>query len=140
MSHLDAVKNIYDDWSNGHFATGTELYDESMVLILPAEIPDSGVYTGSEAVRDYMRGFLEAWTELTMHGSGFRENGDTVVARVTQRGTGRRSGVETELEYHHLWSFRGGRVIRLELIVDEKQALEAAGISPGDQGEVRHPD
>jgi ketosteroid isomerase-like protein len=49
---------------------------------------------------------------------------------VRQRGVGAGSGVSTEMHYFQLWTFRGGKVIRLEVIADEAEALEAVGL-PG---------
>jgi ketosteroid isomerase-like protein len=52
-----------------------------------------------------------------------------VLVSVRQRGVGTTSGVETELRYFQLWSFRGGKVIRMESTRDRAEALEAAGLS-----------
>jgi ketosteroid isomerase-like protein len=55
--------------------------------------------------------------------------GDSVVVAMLQRGVGGGSGVETELRYFHVWSFRGGKAIRLETFRERAEALEAVGIS-----------
>ncbi len=34
-----------------------------------------------------------------------------------------------DISYFHLWTFRGGNVIRLEVILREEDALEAVGLS-----------
>jgi hypothetical protein len=52
-----------------------------------------------------------------------------VFVKVRQSGIGRGSGVPVETAYFQLWTFRGSRVIRLESILSEKQALEAVGLS-----------
>ena len=48
---------------------------------------------------------------------------------VFQRGAGKESAAPGEFRYFHLWSFRGRRVIRLEVIRSRDAALEAAGLS-----------
>jgi ketosteroid isomerase-like protein len=53
----------------------------------------------------------------------------TIIAAVRQHATGRGSGAETDLRYYQLWSFRGGKVIRLENFRGHADALEAAGLS-----------
>jgi ketosteroid isomerase-like protein len=76
-----------------------------------------------------MRSFLEPWEALTIEGNQFRGTGDSVLVAVVQRGVGRLSGAKAELAYYQLWTLRGGKVIRIEVILDEKGALEAAGLS-----------
>jgi hypothetical protein len=51
-----------------------------------------------------------------------------VVAAICQRGVGEESGAATELRYFQVWSFRGGKVIRLEGFRERAEALEAAGL------------
>lgn len=53
--------------------------------------------------------------------------GDSVLAGVRQRGVGTTSGVSTEMRYFTLWSFRGGKVIRLESFRERAEARRRAG-------------
>jgi ketosteroid isomerase-like protein len=74
--------------------------------------------------------FLEVWERVTVEASELIEAGDSVVVKVIQRAVGKGSGVEpAEMEYFHVWTFRGGKVIRLDVIRSREAALEAAGIS-----------
>src|SRR4051812_46719544 len=129
QEHLEVVKRIYSDWAQGRFASGTELYDEHLVLVLRPEFMDGGAYTGTERVERYMRDFLEGWETVTIEGTEFTAAGDSVLVRVMQSGTGLSSGIPTHQRYFQLWTFRGGRVIRIESISEEKEALEAAGLA-----------
>jgi ketosteroid isomerase-like protein len=54
--------------------------------------------------------------------------GDTVLASVVQRAKGRVSGIEGEIPYFMLFTFRGGKILRVESIRDEREALEAVGL------------
>jgi hypothetical protein len=47
---------------------------------------------------------------------------------VLQRGVGLSSGIETELHYFQVWTFRGDAIIRIESIAEREQALEAVGL------------
>ena len=128
MNAGEIIRQIYDEWGRGNFRAGTELYDPHITLVVRAEFADPGVHTGVEAVRKYMHGFLEPWKELTISANDVREVGDTVLVAATQRGTGMVSGAETELGYFQLWTFRGEKVIRIEIISGEDDAREAAGL------------
>ena len=82
-----------------------------------------------DGVRDYMSRFLDPWESLTIAAESFREIGDTVLVAVHQAGIGRGSGAPVDIRYFQLWTFSGGRVVRLDVIMSEATALEAAGLS-----------
>jgi ketosteroid isomerase-like protein len=128
VKNADFLRDVYAEWSKGNFAAGTQAYDENVLLVVRPDFADPGVFTGVDAVRSYMRSFLEPWKTLTIEGTGFREVGDSVLVRVVQRGVGRSSGAQGDLSYHQLWTLRGGKVIRIDVILDEQEALEAVGL------------
>jgi ketosteroid isomerase-like protein len=124
----DRVKQIYDEWGRGNFKAGTEDYDPNITLVVRPEFADPGVYTGVDAVRTFMRSFLDPWEEIVIRAEDLQQVGDSVLAEVTQRGTGAASGLEGELSYFQLWTFRGGKLIRLECVFGADEAREAAGL------------
>ena len=127
--HLEIVRRIYREWGQGRFRAGTELFDPSVLLVLRPEFPDAGDYLGVEEVGEYMRGFLEDWDHAAIEGEEFIEAGDTVVVGVHQRAVGKGSGIETDMRYYQLWTFRSEKVIRIESVMERDDALEAAGLS-----------
>jgi ketosteroid isomerase-like protein len=128
QENVEIVRGVFERWSQGDFQAGTDLFDSHVVLVLRPGFPDAGAYVGAEGVADYMRGFLEPWTRLTMEAEELLDAGDSVLVTVRQRGVGGGSGVSTELHYFQLWTFRGGRLIRLESIRERSEALDAAGL------------
>jgi ketosteroid isomerase-like protein len=129
QENVEALRAVYEEWGNGNFRAGVDLYDPDVVFVQGAGFPESGAYHGREGIREYMRTFLETWTRLSIEADDFLEAGDTVVAEVIQRGAGRESAAPGEFRYFHVWSFRGRKVIRLEAIRDRADALEAAGLT-----------
>jgi ketosteroid isomerase-like protein len=128
--NVEAVRRVYEQWAEGNFRAGVELYDPHILLVQGQELPESGAYLGLDGVRDYMAAFLEAWERVTIEADEIFAVGDSVVAKVVQRAIGKESGVEpTEFEYFQVWSFRGGMVIRLDVIRDRHEALKAVGLS-----------
>jgi ketosteroid isomerase-like protein len=132
QENVKIVRAVYERWSEGDFRASIDLLDPHVVLVLGPEFgpdsPDTGTYSGIEAVATYTRGLLEAWADFTMQAEEIVAAGDSVLVGVCQRGVGRISGVPTELRYFTLWSFRGGKVIRLESFRERAEALEAAGL------------
>ena len=53
----------------------------------------------------------------------------TVLAQIVQHGKGRASGIEGDNRYFQLFTFRGQKIVRMESIMDEAEALEAVGLS-----------
>lgn len=127
--NVETVARIYRGWERGDFTVGVSAFDENAVLILDPEMPDAGMYVGPDRIRDYMKGFLDAWKSLTIAAESLEDIGDDVLVKVWQSGVGRDSGAEVAFGYFQLWTFHGGKVTRLESILHEARALEAAGLS-----------
>jgi len=126
--NVEAVREIYERWSEGDFHT-TGALDPHVVFVLRPEFPDAGAHLGTEGVAAYMQHFLEPWAHVTIEAEELIEAGDSVLVAMIQRGVGESSGAATEFRYFQLWTFRGGKAIRLECIRDRAEALEAAGLS-----------
>jgi ketosteroid isomerase-like protein len=92
----------------------------------------TGQYRGHEGVRAYWRQWLSAWSDLEFEVQDVREGeGDEVVALIeNQRQWGRRSGIATEVpSYGLVFTIRDGVVVRWRAFMDQKSALDAAGLS-----------
>ena len=129
QQNLEAIRGVYERWGEGDFRASVDLFDPLALLVMRPEFPDAGTYLGVDRIEEYTRGFLEPWTRITIDAEEIAGEGDSVVVAVLQRGVGGGSGAATELRYFHVWSFRGGKVIRLESVRERAQALEAAGLS-----------
>ena len=129
QQNVDAIRRVYERWSEGDLKSAIEVFDPLVLFVMPPDFPDTGTYLGVERIAEYTRGFLEPWTRITLEADEIADAGDHVVASVCQRGVGGVSGAATEFRYTQVWSFRGGRVIRLENFRERADALEAAGLS-----------
>ena len=129
QENVDVVRRVYERWGRGDFRAGTELFDPWVVLVLRKEFPDAGAYLGPEEINGYMRRFLEGWDRAVIEGEEFIAAGDSVVVRVHQQAAGKGSGAPVDMRYFQIWTFRGGRVIRLENFRAREDALEAAGLN-----------
>jgi ketosteroid isomerase-like protein len=66
-----------------------------------------------------------------------REAGDSVFVVLHQRAKGSGSGIEVEIRSWNVYSFRDGKVIRIQLFLEPEPALEAAGLTPNYEEEKR---
>ena len=116
--NVEAVRSIYQRWAEGDMRGGTELFDPEIEFVLSREFPDTGTYRGPEAISRYMRQFLEPWERLTIAAEELTDAGDQVIAAVLQSGVGVGSGAPVDVRYWQVWTFREGRVVRLENLRD----------------------
>ena len=129
QENVEIVRRIFDAWAMGDFRAGVDDLDQHVVWVIRPEFPESGVFQGTDGPGDWMRRFLEGWELLTVEAKHLQAVGDTVLAHVAQHSKGRASGIEGDLSYFMLFTFRGKRIVRMETIMDEAEALEAVGLS-----------
>ena len=127
--HIAIVRRGYEAYNRGDIDAALVELDPEIVwqtYIVPG--PGGGIYRGHDGVR-------ELWSEAKKIFGGFRNEpeeifdaGDQVVAFVRVEGVGARSGVAVQARIAHLYTFRGGKVLRVESFEDRDAALRAAGI------------
>lgn len=87
-------------------------------------------YRGAEGLAKYMAAIYDAFEDYTPEVERFLDVGDKVVTLAIERGRGRGSGAEVEQrQTAHVWTFRDGRPVRLDLYLDRQRALEELGLS-----------
>lgn len=126
---VEALRGVYRAWEQGDFAAWFGLLEENAILVVDPEIPEGGAYVGVEEISSYTRKFLEPWESMSMAAESFTGSGDSVLVAVKQTGTGQDSRVPVSMDYFHLWTFRGEKVIRIDSFLREEPAREAAGLS-----------
>src|SRR5215212_8784628 len=125
QENVNAVRAVYEEWEKGNFRAGVDLYDPLVLFIPLADFPAAGHYLGTDGVSEFMRGFLAAWTNLTMAAEDVIEAGDSVVVTTRWRGVGKESGARTEKRVFDVWTFRGRAVVRVQFFPDRADALAA---------------
>jgi len=128
--HIAIVRRGYEAYNRGDIDAALVELDpevEWQTYIVPG--PGGGIYRGHDGVR-------ELWSDAKKIFGGFRneaeeifDTGDQVVAFVRVEGVGARSGVAVQARIAHLYTFPGGKVLRVESFEDRDATLRAAGIS-----------
>jgi ketosteroid isomerase-like protein len=88
---------------------------------------EAGIYQGREEVLRFYKNFLEMF-EVTFAPDRFIESGDSVVVPNSAQVRGR-DGIETVARSALVFEIRSGRVARLCLFQETREALEAVGLS-----------
>jgi ketosteroid isomerase-like protein len=109
------------------------LYSPKIVFDLSTSgIPGLGVYRGYQEVKsffedDWFQTFpFEEWEQEL---DELIDHGDQVIGMSRQRGRGKSSGVDAELQIAQIATLRDGQIARVDTYLDRDQALEAAGLS-----------
>ncbi len=94
-------------------------------------VPGRKQCESADEFTEYMMGFDLLWEEFSFEPVLLKPAGDdTVVAHVTGHGRGRSGGKPIEIEIHHVWRFREGKVARMDAYLDPRDAAEAAKAPP----------
>jgi ketosteroid isomerase-like protein len=99
------------------------------VLAEPEFTGLGGVYEGHQGFVRAQQDWLSAWETYSNEPEEFIEVGDQVLVLAREGGRTKTGGVEVEILSATVWSFRHGKVLKVEAYQDRAKALEAAGPS-----------
>lgn len=130
---VELFERVIDRWNKGDLeeilAEATPDFEWDMTQSgIPGEI---GIYWGKDEYLRFARGWREALgpTQLRIE-EAFELDDGRLFARLTQTGTGTRSGVDVEIEYVQIISFEGSSWNASMVFTDLAKARAAAGLEP----------
>jgi ketosteroid isomerase-like protein len=92
--------------------------------------PGARSYRGHEGARRAVDSWFEAWEWMRAEIEDITELGDRVLVTAHQRAKGKGSAIEVEIDTFNVYTFRDGKVIRIELFTERAPAVAAAGLTP----------
>jgi|SRR5215207_1833764 len=134
----EIVSRLYrEGWGPGDFDVVSELLDADIVWSAIEGAPDAGVYRGLESVCAYMQDWLDEF-DFNQGDNARIEQSIEVEERLVclQRviGTGKRSGLRSEIRYACVYTFGGDeRILEVNEYATLDEALEAAPRRPAPQ-------
>jgi ketosteroid isomerase-like protein len=131
----EIVSRLYrEGWGPGDFDLVRELLDDDVVWTAIAGAPDAGTYRGFETVRAYMQDWLDEFDFNEGDDSQIEdavEVGERLVCLQRVIGTGKRSGLRTEIRYACVYTFgEDERILEVNEYATLDEALEAASRRP----------
>jgi ketosteroid isomerase-like protein len=120
-----ALRALYEDWARGDYGSAA-LFADDIELSVPTDFPDIMIEPGYVGFLSAMRNWLSSWEHFTVEAREFIDLGDRVVALVRWEGISKVSGSKVERPGAHLWSFRDGKAVALQLCRDREEALAVA--------------
>jgi ketosteroid isomerase-like protein len=84
---------------------------------------------GVDEVNRWLAEWVEGFDNWSLDIEEVVDAGHQVVSFIRQRANPRHGGPEIEMRMAQVWTFRDGRIARMEMYADRAEALEAAGLS-----------
>jgi ketosteroid isomerase-like protein len=125
---IERLRRSLAAFNRGDWDDAVDWMDPDVVWSPPQAMPDSETYRGREGVKEFWRMLREVFGEFRLDPKEVIDAGDRLVARLEIRGTGKASGVETEVVVYQVVTVRGGQAARIEHFMERAEALEAAGL------------
>lgn len=95
-----------------------------------SRLPEARVYHGIEGVRAFFRELGDAFEgEVRYEIEELRDLGDQVLIELRAKGAGRSTGIAVDWRFVPVFTFREGKVVRVDRYADLAEALAATGLS-----------
>jgi uncharacterized protein len=132
--NADLLRPIYEEWSRGNWRLSFDVYDPDMEWGWSDEFPGlAGVFCDREDPNPRLRSWFSEWENWRAVAEDYLKLGNHVVVLATYHGRGKGSGVEINQEGAHVFEFRDGKVIRLEIFASRERAIESVRSAQADQ-------
>lgn len=123
--NVGVVTAIYEAWNAGRSAR--HLIHADLEYVNPPYALESGTRRGRSALAK----IREVYPDFRVEPERFVDAGEDVVVIGIARGT-TASGVEAQWRQGYVWTVRDGIAIRMRWFNDPREALDAAGVDPGE--------
>jgi uncharacterized protein len=124
---VDIVRRFYDALGRGDVPAVFSLLDAQVEWTEAEGFPYfSGTWHGPQAVLNNLLVPLSAeWDGFSANAHEFIAAGDRVVSLGTYSGTFKKTGRSFSAAFAHVWTVRGGKLVRFNMHTDTAKVLEA---------------
>ena len=129
--NVEAVRDAAAAFRRGDLQTWARHWaDDIDYRAIEGAPDDKGPIHGRDALRAYAQDWQDTFDDFTWEPVELIDaGGDNVIAVTRISGHAKLSGVETDLTYAALYTFRDGKIVRGREYWTRAEALEAAGLS-----------
>jgi ketosteroid isomerase-like protein len=130
QENVEKMRAVFDAFNRGDLDAVVADFSADFEYVPTGALPDTdSVYRGPEEFKQFLHWLSDEFADARMEAHEFIDAGDDLVVSMTNRGRGRRSGVETSWDVWLVWTLRNGTAIRGQAFTSKAAALEAAGLS-----------
>jgi ketosteroid isomerase-like protein len=129
QENVELLRRAYEAFNDGDPSIFLERYDPDILLCISPDLPETGPVLGAADVEKWFTDYF------TPFGHSFRvkphefiDVGESVIVLGTEQAQGRRSGAEVEHDAAVVYTFRAGRIIRIDVPADADEARQILGL------------
>jgi ketosteroid isomerase-like protein len=129
--NVEMVRRSFDGFRRGDYRQAVREFHADAVWHNTAEFPGQRVCVGPEAIIDFWKTLMESFDEgeSTMEIERVVEGEDSVVVAVHSVGKGKSSGIPLDFHWGAAFRVSDGKISRVDVHGDWKNALKAAGLT-----------
>lgn len=132
QQNVEVIRRLYEAFNRDDMEQAVADFDPQIEWRWPKGVPGAIEVRGREAARKVLKGYRNAWEEITIVAEEFIPIADDrLLVPNHHQGRGRGSGVETETRFCDLWTFRDGKAVAFQGFWSREEALEATGLAAG---------
>jgi len=104
-----------------------ELLAEDAEWVNPHDAVEPGTRRGADEFNRAIASVFSTWDDVHFDTERVVDNGDQVIALGSLHGHLHASGMVVSAEHGQIWTFRDGRVLRMQWFNTHRETVEAAG-------------
>ena len=125
--NVELVRRGMEAYNRGDLDTVLEMLSPEVEVFAPTDVMNSGTFHGHAGWLEWTREWNEAWESFEIQVKALDSLDERfILADVQQRGLGRGSGVEVELDVTWLFEIRADRCAYMAIHLDRERALADA--------------
>ena len=126
MDNLEIVKGLYEALGAGDRNRILEIFDPEIEWIQNEGFPNGGRRVGAETVlNEVFARFGRDWETWRAATERWLDAGEAIVVLGEYHGTYRATGKSMRAAFAHVYTLRGGRIVRFEQYADTAKVAEA---------------
>ncbi len=127
QENIALAKQGFDAFTRGDLEGVLALVGDDAEVFTPEDLPNAGRFVGRDGYLRWIGGWLEVWETFEVEPLDFEAIGERhVLVPAHQRGVGKGSGVEVEMDVCYMVEVRDGALVRLHFYDERGRALAAA--------------
>jgi ketosteroid isomerase-like protein len=126
QENVEIVRRVWETWERGDLSGWLELMSDDLVTRRVGL--DNATFHGKEGFLEQASEWSEGFVEWSVAAEEFIDAGDQVVVRNHQAARGEASDVPVEMNFWFVHTVSQGKIVRVDMFANERDALEAAGL------------
>ncbi|HWX98172.1 MAG TPA: nuclear transport factor 2 family protein [Solirubrobacteraceae bacterium] len=130
QADVELIRHVFEVFNSEDIEEIVSLVDTELEVQVPSEVsaePDT--YRGKEGIRQYFRSFQDVMDEIRFEPERLHDTGQSVVVALLLTAKGRQTAIAVEQRTGAVWTFRNGKVLRVQTYASWTDALRAAGVA-----------